>query len=88
MEIISAFEYYSIVDINLDVTKRITHTRLRYTPIVYRYMLVKFGKQSRVTAYLMKEIMIVKVGTSQLTISSQHVAESDTIFGYKSQSFI
>ena len=43
-------------------------------------MLVKFGKQSRVTAYLMREIMIVKVGTSQLTISSQHVAESDTIF--------
>ena len=45
-------------------------------------MLVKFGKLSPVTKYLMKEIVIVKVKTSHLSNSSQHVAEMDIFNEY------
>ncbi|CAG8551808.1 4013_t:CDS:1 [Paraglomus brasilianum] len=80
-EIISALENYGIVDNNLlDMAKLTLHTRLQYTPIVYRYMLVKFGKQSLVTKHLMREIIMVKIATSQSTNSPQHAAESNTIF--------
>ena len=76
LETISAFEYYGIADNNPDLTKAI---HLRYTLIIYKYILVKFGKLSPVTKYLMKEIVIVKVKTSHLSNSSQQ-PEVDIIF--------
>ncbi|CAG8568944.1 5828_t:CDS:2 [Paraglomus brasilianum] len=41
-------------------------TILKYPSIMYEYMLVKFGTKSRVTRYLMKEIITAHIGKAKL----------------------
>jgi hypothetical protein len=42
------------------------HTFLKYTPTVYQYMLVKFGAQSEITKYLMRESVSVRISIAHL----------------------
>ncbi|CAG8542302.1 1036_t:CDS:1, partial [Paraglomus occultum] len=55
-QILSAFEKYKIVEDGNDPSR--SHAFLKYSPIVYRYML-RFGAQSPVVQYLMKEILMI-----------------------------
>ncbi|CAG8600368.1 3915_t:CDS:1 [Paraglomus brasilianum] len=57
-QILSAFEKYSIVENGNNPLHSHSHRFLKYSLVVYRYML-KFGAQSPVVRYLMKEIVIV-----------------------------
>jgi hypothetical protein len=88
-QILSAFEKYDIersVDEFLNVRSQLPHF-LKYEPIVYEYMLVKFGASSRVVRVLMKEILpvwienaIVHKSDSSQPSFDPRWEEVDTIF--------
>jgi hypothetical protein len=88
-QILSAFEKYDIersVDELLGIKSQFPHF-LKYEPIVYEYMLVKFGASSRVARILMKEILPVWIENASIHISDLSQSsfdaqwqEVDTIF--------
>jgi len=70
-KILSTFEEYGIenpIDVYLDNNGSTpqAYAILKYSPIVYVYMLVKFGAKSRIARYLMKEITASRIGEARL----------------------
>ncbi|CAG8475474.1 8401_t:CDS:2, partial [Paraglomus brasilianum] len=52
-------------------------TQLKYAPIVYEFMLVKFGADSSVSRYLMGEITTARIGKAKLHESNSTLALSN-----------
>jgi len=78
--IVDIFENYKIVNpinIYLDNPSELPMdwTFTKYTPAVYRYLLVKFGVDSIVTRYLMRELSTVRVAIL-LLFSSTEITET------------
>ena len=49
---------------------------LKYAPIVYEFMLVKFGADSRIATYLMNEITAARIGKAKLHESNRSLVLS------------
>ncbi|CAG8630323.1 9744_t:CDS:1 [Paraglomus brasilianum] len=73
-QILSAFEKYRIVKDENDPMLFQSHTSLKYSLVVYRYML-RFGAAKSVVRYLMKEIIIVH---TQIT-NTEELGDADII---------
>ncbi|CAG8638339.1 11093_t:CDS:2 [Paraglomus brasilianum] len=74
-QILSAFEKYSIVEGDNNPTQ--SRTFLKYSPVLYQYML-RFGAKSPVVKYLMKEIIIVHTQLAD-TENANKLRDADTI---------
>ncbi|CAG8586890.1 10775_t:CDS:1 [Paraglomus brasilianum] len=74
-QILSAFKKYSIVEGVNNPSQ--SHTSLKYSLVVYRYML-RFGAKSPAIKYLMKEIMIVHTRLAD-TEDIDKLRDADTI---------
>ncbi|CAG8592493.1 9939_t:CDS:2 [Paraglomus brasilianum] len=76
-QILSAFEKYSIVENGNNPLHSHSHRFLKYSLVVYRYML-KFGAQSPVVRYLMKEIIVVHTQLTNME-NVDKLRDADTI---------
>ncbi|CAG8546868.1 9532_t:CDS:1 [Paraglomus brasilianum] len=77
-EILAAFEEYGIenpIEVDLDSISEV-YTIHKYSPIVYEYMLAKFGADSRVSRYLMNEITAARIRKAKLCAFNSSLALS------------
>ncbi|CAG8674490.1 7835_t:CDS:1, partial [Paraglomus brasilianum] len=86
-KILSTFKEYGIenpIDVYLDNNGSLPqdYAFLKNSPIVYKYMLVKFGARSRITRFLMNEITTARIGEAKLRkFNPSLVLSSVTIAG-------
>ncbi|CAG8600348.1 3914_t:CDS:1 [Paraglomus brasilianum] len=74
-QILSAFEKYSVIEGRSNLSQ--SRTSLKYTLVVYQYML-RFGAKSPIVRYLMKEIIIVHTWLTD-TGDIDKLRDADTI---------